>query len=842
MTMLLCCTIYGRPWIEATGCAEQTAKFVCWSMPATHRASISLPRYKTPTVAITGAAFIKGYQSRAVSIGRDGKARIVDFDLGGKILRTWHVKAPATSLSVYQTKPASPTGQSPGKRKAASRPTSQTSSTQSTASDHIIAIGRQDGKVLLFNAIGLLLQEKVVDSDSNPVLGVHWTTRAARPMALEPNTASKAASQANSENPSAISSALGSQNGDLTSKEQTIEPEAAAKQEHASDLDDFLANEEDWTEIAPTEEITPLEIEGSLGTSIDEDMSGTVNFTPLKSTVERQVPAIPASNYMDLFSPVKPGQAIDPPVSPKRNARRIRPRLRSSTFVDKSSRELDSALHSSLNSVPDDFSAGEPDLAQRGSIVRSTEKLDAASQPESAWETTDEASPLTAKGSNDALDAALQSENAWETATEASPTSAKKSDDTLHAVGERSNPPKLTVRRAPKARRKNRPSGHARMPGAFMASDMSLLPRTEALISIEPGGVGAIRRNQTDGSGSHPRKIGNIAMLAPYINRPQKSSQSSNKSIDSLVKPLAIPSPKLHKQLDMDEDIWCTSTNASPLTAIRPSRKSRRSQHIQSPLDSDIQSPSLQSDGALDDTAFRSSAFLPISHDPRCSKAPQVRPSPHPLHNARPHHPRSPRSPASVLAGSPHSPVYGYSPPSSSKPSGDPPSKLGPGAARCDPLSMHEWFPRRSSHAAKTSKAPRPSNSRITNDDFGTPLRRRLLPNQSPGSPLSHDSPFFSRSPESPSSLVAIQDHRTATSCSQYKSSASTAMPPCQHEACAEMRDEMTRMRQDIEQMKLEMKELRELVRPRSKGGLGFGMGNSRGREVVDVDGVPNVE
>lgn len=44
--------------------------------------------HKAAMGGIVAAAFIPGYTSRIVSVGQDGRCRLVDFDGGGKILRT----------------------------------------------------------------------------------------------------------------------------------------------------------------------------------------------------------------------------------------------------------------------------------------------------------------------------------------------------------------------------------------------------------------------------------------------------------------------------------------------------------------------------------------------------------------------------------------------------------------------------------------------------------------------------------------------------------------------------------------------------------------------------------
>lgn len=52
----------------------------------------------TGLASITGAAFLPGFKTRAVTVGSDGRCRIIDFAGKGEILRTWHAKAPVTSV------------------------------------------------------------------------------------------------------------------------------------------------------------------------------------------------------------------------------------------------------------------------------------------------------------------------------------------------------------------------------------------------------------------------------------------------------------------------------------------------------------------------------------------------------------------------------------------------------------------------------------------------------------------------------------------------------------------------------------------------------------------------
>lgn len=48
--------------------------------------------------SISGAAFLPGFKARAITVGSDGRCRIIDFAGKGEILRTWHAKAPVTAV------------------------------------------------------------------------------------------------------------------------------------------------------------------------------------------------------------------------------------------------------------------------------------------------------------------------------------------------------------------------------------------------------------------------------------------------------------------------------------------------------------------------------------------------------------------------------------------------------------------------------------------------------------------------------------------------------------------------------------------------------------------------
>lgn len=68
--------------------------------PQPIRVGIIKQLHKAAMGGVAAVDFIPGYKSRTVSIGHDGKCRLVEFEGGAQILRTWHVSGPATCLSI----------------------------------------------------------------------------------------------------------------------------------------------------------------------------------------------------------------------------------------------------------------------------------------------------------------------------------------------------------------------------------------------------------------------------------------------------------------------------------------------------------------------------------------------------------------------------------------------------------------------------------------------------------------------------------------------------------------------------------------------------------------------
>ncbi len=122
---------------------------------------------------ITAVSFLPGYTARAVSAGADGKCHLIDFEAHNRkesrIVRSWHVRGPATSLSVVPLEGrrlTTPKGRKTSRREEAS---------DDVSTGSLLVVGRFDGKVCLFSDLGILQGELIVDPAGGPILDVKWT-------------------------------------------------------------------------------------------------------------------------------------------------------------------------------------------------------------------------------------------------------------------------------------------------------------------------------------------------------------------------------------------------------------------------------------------------------------------------------------------------------------------------------------------------------------------------------------------------------------------------------------------------------------------------------------------
>lgn len=117
---------------------------------------------------ITAVAFVPGRRAVAVTVGADGRCCVVDFTQStpdkAVLLKSWHLRRPATSLSIicYAQNPAH--GQKLSHAAAHEEP----------KGTYCIAIGREDGRVLLFDLDGTPIGEQTLDSKGARIVDVEW--------------------------------------------------------------------------------------------------------------------------------------------------------------------------------------------------------------------------------------------------------------------------------------------------------------------------------------------------------------------------------------------------------------------------------------------------------------------------------------------------------------------------------------------------------------------------------------------------------------------------------------------------------------------------------------------
>lgn len=271
-------------------------------------------------LSVTGAAFLPGYKTRAVSVGGDGRCRLVDFIDGGVVLRTWHAGAPVTSVAVLSQK--SRTGNR--NRSAGSQASHVIGGPTST--NNIIAIGRIDGRLNLYDSVGLLLCQKSLGATADKIISVEWLNGPSpRPIAASVVTGDGPASQ--SVMPYSPLTQEGTQQArhEATSV-SAVRARRATNFEHVG-LPPALLRPKEKTKTPNTGATRKFTIHP------DELEEGTVRHTSIPN--EMRGPNIAEGPYLDLFSAVK---ASPPKAAVALEARvaslpRARPRVSSQTFV-----------------------------------------------------------------------------------------------------------------------------------------------------------------------------------------------------------------------------------------------------------------------------------------------------------------------------------------------------------------------------------------------------------------------------------------------------------------------------------------------------------------------------
>ena len=284
-------------------------------IPKLHRSTTGISN----TTSITNAAFLPGHKTRAVSVGGDGRCRLVDFVDGGVVIRTWHAKSPVTSVCVLSQK----SGAKPGKRSTST----QNSHTirGPTSTNNLIAIGLADGKVHIYDSVGLLLAQQSISQGGERIISVEWVK------GPSPQPIANSIIRRDVEAYASVTPRTGTPKNNVANEKAATSVNAATQRkgtlfEHVG-LPPALRKSKDQTGQPTTGPVRRFTIHP------DEIEESTVRHTPLP----KETKAAPAGDghYLDLFSPVKQPKAETKEPSERRVASplRSRPRVSSQTFV-----------------------------------------------------------------------------------------------------------------------------------------------------------------------------------------------------------------------------------------------------------------------------------------------------------------------------------------------------------------------------------------------------------------------------------------------------------------------------------------------------------------------------
>ena len=115
-------------------------------------------------IGISAVAFVPGFDCATISVGADGKCCIVDFTTAVPVVRSWHVMSAAISLSVIRPQATMP---------ERTDKTTVDKKHRRSGDGYLVAIGCQDGRVLLHDLRGNLLGQRDMGADAR-IVGVDW--------------------------------------------------------------------------------------------------------------------------------------------------------------------------------------------------------------------------------------------------------------------------------------------------------------------------------------------------------------------------------------------------------------------------------------------------------------------------------------------------------------------------------------------------------------------------------------------------------------------------------------------------------------------------------------------
>lgn len=253
--------------------------------------------------ATTGAAFIPGYKLRMITVGVDGRCKLVDFSEGAKVLRTWHARAPLTSLSVMAASSSTRASES-RKGKAPIR---------STDYGAMIAVGTQNGNVMLYDTLGLLQSRREISATGERIISVEWLS----------GPSPRCAQSGVANNITTIAPPMQSPNHRRTT--QTGEQRSTPK--HLS-IHPALRPSTTNLIASPSQQTRRFTVHPNEAAD-----DSTVRYTPDGGM--RHLVNAEAGEYLDLFSPVNPFAVEQTRVQREKShsPTRTRPRISSQTFT-----------------------------------------------------------------------------------------------------------------------------------------------------------------------------------------------------------------------------------------------------------------------------------------------------------------------------------------------------------------------------------------------------------------------------------------------------------------------------------------------------------------------------
>ena len=275
--------------------------------------------------AISGAAFLPGNQLKTITVGIDGRCKLLDFSDSANVLRTWHCEAPLTCVSV--------SGSAPHEHgNLALRNSSPP--VQPGFSGNLIAVGSQDGHVRLYDSLGLLQGQQEIGVNGEGIISVEWV---------------------NGASPKGVST--GVPPGECVTQPLPSLPESPAKipqvSRHKKTTPKHLSVHP-ALRPSTTNPIASRSMQSRKFTIHPDEALGDSTVRHIPDTKGNYMVSAEAGEYLDLFSPVNPfiAEKTRPDRDLSFSPTRVRPRISSQTFAQDISRSKAGSVKKTLTQGP----------------------------------------------------------------------------------------------------------------------------------------------------------------------------------------------------------------------------------------------------------------------------------------------------------------------------------------------------------------------------------------------------------------------------------------------------------------------------------------------------------